>query len=728
MESARNTPRHKSNRRTGVAFGHGRAVLLILTICSQSVSLFGQQVANGITTVNLPFFGPAIFDAAGNSYSTGGGTVTAGAAQTQPGGGSCVLVGRFPIPGPCTDATIVKADASGNVIYGTLLGGPTADAATALSVDPAGNVYVAGTTGGSFPTTANAAIPTSTTSTVFAAKLSADGSRFLYSTYLPATAVTAPAIAFDAQGNAYIGGKTSTGHAYVAKLSADGSTFVYTVTLAGSVQDSAGALVVDAKGNVVVVGKTSSPDFPTTVGVVQAKLAGPQNAFLAKLDTNGNTIFSTYLGGSGVDAATLVQMDPTGTIYVAGVTASLDFPTTPGSFEPVPLVPLWNNASPGGFLARLAADGGAILYSSYVMTADSGLLQTGVASLLVTASGDAYISGLSGAGFPTTASAPQPCFGGPVDVFVAHVDPHGELTDATYLPNGNPTAGANFAQGLGLVSDGLLLVAWHSSGGVDELSRFTFANPGAAATSCLSPAVLNSATLNEGPVTQGEFVTLTGLGIGPDTGVAYQPDVQGRAPLSLAGVKVLFNGQPAPLLYVQSRQVNVQMPFELTGSTATISLQYGSAVFGPITVSLSLLATPGLFRLQPGYSTQAAAVNQDGTVNGPLNPARAGSVISLWGTGFAPISPACATGGLNPNAAVSLTQDFDASIDAAGLPAVITYAGGAPTLLCGIVQINMQVPAKWLPGVYLLEPWSQTITAITNTAQESFIGSTIYVK
>jgi hypothetical protein len=125
-------------------------------------------------------------------------------------------------------------------------------------------------------------------------------------------------------------------------------------------------------------------------------------------------------------------MDPTGTIYVAGVTASLDFPTTPGSFQPVALVPLWNNASPGGFLARLAADGGAILYSSYVITADSGLLQTGVASLLVTASGEAYISGLSGAGFPTTASAPQPCFGGPVDVFVAHVDPQGALADATY--------------------------------------------------------------------------------------------------------------------------------------------------------------------------------------------------------------------------------------------------------------------------------------------------------
>jgi hypothetical protein len=89
VESVRKTPRRAPDCRTGVTFGH--ATLLLLTICS--VSLCGQQAANPSTTVNLPFFGPAIFDAAGNSYSTGGGTVTAGAAQTQPGGGSCLLVG-----------------------------------------------------------------------------------------------------------------------------------------------------------------------------------------------------------------------------------------------------------------------------------------------------------------------------------------------------------------------------------------------------------------------------------------------------------------------------------------------------------------------------------------------------------------------------------------------------------------------------------------------------------
>jgi len=126
------------------------------------------------------------FSTAGNIYVTGAGAgmpvaVTPGAAQTNPGGGTCFL-GQF--PDACPDAYVGKADPAGNLVFGTLLGGPTGDSGTALAVDSAGDVFVAGTTGGSFPTTANAAIATSTTSKVFAAKINANGTRFVYSTYL----------------------------------------------------------------------------------------------------------------------------------------------------------------------------------------------------------------------------------------------------------------------------------------------------------------------------------------------------------------------------------------------------------------------------------------------------------------------------------------------------------------------------------------------------------------
>jgi len=114
---------------------------------------------------------------------------------------------------------------------GRLSGGPTDDHSTALAIDISGNVLVTGSTGGSFPTTANAAIGTSTTARVFAAKLNADGTRVLYSTYLPDTVATARAIAADYEGNAYIAGTTTTGHAVAVKLSADGSAILYTVVL-----------------------------------------------------------------------------------------------------------------------------------------------------------------------------------------------------------------------------------------------------------------------------------------------------------------------------------------------------------------------------------------------------------------------------------------------------------------------------------------------------------------
>ena len=103
--------------------------------------------------------------------------------------------------------TLPKADANGNLVFGTLLGGQTDDTAKAIAVDASGNVFVVGETGGSLPTTENAAIAASMTSHVFAAKISAGGSSFLYVTYLPDTDATGIAIAVDGQGNAYVAGR-----------------------------------------------------------------------------------------------------------------------------------------------------------------------------------------------------------------------------------------------------------------------------------------------------------------------------------------------------------------------------------------------------------------------------------------------------------------------------------------------------------------------------------------
>jgi uncharacterized protein (TIGR03437 family) len=712
-------------------------------------ALYAQPA--GITTIPAPIAGPAIFDASGNLYFFQGGPVTPGAVQTQNGGGACLNSnGFFSALGPCSDAYIGKLDASGKLVFGSYLGGSTADESAALAVDGQGNVFVTGSTGGSFPTTPNAAIANSTTSRSFAAKISADGSRLLYSTYLPDADSTPSAIAIDAQGNAYVAGKSNTGHAFVVKVSADGSAFLYNVSLAGSAQDSVTAISADSAGNAVIAGRTSSADFPVTSKALQNRLKGTQNGFAARLDAAGHVSFSTYLGGSGVDTPAAVQTDSAGNVYVAGQTSSLDFPTTSGSFEPTPIVPLWNNSSPGGFAAKLNADGSSLSWSTYVMSADHpaylavNQLFLGAAQLAVTASGEVYIAGLTGPGFPVTPSAPQACFdglqsaqtytgAGAANAFVAHLDARGALLDATYAGQG-----VSFTLGLSSTADGSVLLAF-SNASNNVRSQLRFGGPGSSAPTCLSPAVLNAATLSTIPYSSsgpalvpGELITLTGFGIGPDIGVASQ----GQAARQLGGVQILFDGQPAPVLYAQSRQINVLAPVELSAKTSTtITVLYNQATVGSITTSVVSYGFPGIFRLQPGVSSQAAAMNQDGTVNGPSSPAARGSVVSVWGTGFGLTDPACATGGLNPSVPINLAAGLSVDIadsTAPGVPVRYTpalYAGSAPALPCGVVQINLAVPANVPAGLYGFFPVS--LLALPDGAQSASqgnVGVTIWVK
>ncbi len=79
--------------------------------------------------------------------------------------------------------------------------------------------------------------------------------------------------------------------------------------------------------------------------------------FIAKLDPAGNILFATYLGGSGDELGASLQTDLAGNIYMAGLTQSIDFPTTAGSFQSTPAIPIWNNSAPGGFLTSLSPDG-----------------------------------------------------------------------------------------------------------------------------------------------------------------------------------------------------------------------------------------------------------------------------------------------------------------------------------------------------------------------------------
>ena len=705
----------------GPSYRPGRHAVFLMALAS--CSLCAQ--APSLDTITLPnaVSGPSIFDSAGNMYVYQTGPVSSGAYQTAGGGGTCLFPnGFFDSPGPCTDAYVGKFDASGNLIFGTLVGGNTNDAITGIALDPAGNVFITGTTGGGFPTTPGTAIPSSSTSKAFAAKLSPDGSRLLYSTYLPDSDAGPKALALDAQGNAYIGGVSAAGHAFVLKLNPDASSFLYNVSLQGSGQDSVSAIHSDAAGNLVVAGSTSSPDFPVSANALQRRLKGAQNLFLARIDSTGRTLSSTYFGGSGRDSVSSVQGDAPGNIYIAGPTTSFDFPATPGVFEPSAIVPLWSTSGPGGYTAKLTSDLSTLVWSTFVMSGDDLRYTTpvpphaGITQLFVTAEGDAYVAGLAGAGFPVTPSAPQPCFNGTnAIVFVAHLDARGALADATYAG-----ANSNFASGLFAGAGGTVRIAYNNSRNVATLR---FGAPGTSASACLSPAVLNSATfVPAGNIVPGELISLTGFGIGPETP-------------SSSNVQVLFDEQAAPVLYAQSRQINAQAPVELAGKTeTTISVIYNNNKLGAITTKVDTWGAPGLFRLHPGFSLDTAILNQDGTMNSPSNPAPIGSTIAMWGTGFGMITPACSTGGLNPFAAVRLLPPLivwfsEANPDPAAGPGLPVYSGSAPGLLCGIVQINRVIPDWVKPGVFSFIPMS-----LMQRPQGDYLGTSapvaalVYVK
>jgi uncharacterized protein (TIGR03437 family) len=682
---------------------------LLSSVLALPAGLAAQTTPGSIfVTHNAYIQGPSVIDPAGNVYATvQGGAVrgsntygtanpaiaTPGAAQTQSGGNFCP---SFMGGDSCTSAYIAKTDPSGNVLFATFLGGPTNSYGSAIAVDSSGNVYVAGTTGGGFPATDGAAIANSTTSSTFAAKISADGSKFLYVTYLPATMNSVNGMSVDAEGNAYIAGQTasqtnSPEHAYAVKLSADGSTLLYSVMLAGSNADSANAVTSDAAGDAFPTGWTRSKDFPVTSGVIQPQLAGAENVFVTELGPSGDIVAATFLGGSGVDSGGQILLDSQRNVYVTGATTSPDFPVTSGAFEGTATVLPWQNSESQAFIAKLSPDLSGSVYASY-FPGGSAIMAIGSAS-------DLYVAGgYAPPGLPLTASAPLRCFAGttafPVVLpqaigteFLARFSARGGVLDSTYVE----PAGGLLA--LTPAANGSLFQVGQS------VAQITFGGPGWIAPPCLSPATFSAASVNGPLATPGEFLSLFGWGIGPEQGVSAAP-----GQTSLGGVQVFFDGIPAPVLYAQSQQVNVQAPFEIAGeSSTTVTLRYGDTTFGPFPVP-TYPADPELFRLQPNVSNQALAENQDGSLNGPSNPAAPGSVVSLWGTGFPAISPACAAGGLNPLEAVNLAPGFVGAMSINGTMETAQYTGGAPGLACGLVQINMQVPATAASGALVVSP------------------------
>jgi hypothetical protein len=248
------------------------------------------------------------------------------------------------------DAFVVKLKVDGSgLVFGSFLGGKCNDAITGIAVDDHENVVVTGSTvSQDFPTTASAfGKRYGGNEDAFVAKLNADGSKLLASTFLGGTAFDrAQGIALDTAGNAYVTGWTTssdfpttrgafdTRHngdedAFVAKLDAGASKVVYSTYLGGEAKDRGRGIAVDTAGGAYVTGATASPGFPTSAKALERRHQGNEDAFVAKLNPKGSRLdYSTYLGGAALDFGRSVALDADRNAYVTGRTESVDFPTS----------------------------------------------------------------------------------------------------------------------------------------------------------------------------------------------------------------------------------------------------------------------------------------------------------------------------------------------------------------------------------------------------------------
>lgn len=211
-----------------------------------------------------------------------------------------------------------------------------------------------------------------------------------------------------------------------------------------------------------------------------------------------------------------------------------------------------------------------------------------------------------------------------------------------------------------------------------------------------STGIVNGASFAGGPISPGEIVTLFGARMGPGNIAPFLLDSAGRVPTALAGTRVLFGGQPAPLLYVSATQIGAIAPYSLGAQqTVDVVVEAGGVRSEPVSVRLAA-AAPGLFTIDASGKGQAAALNQDGSVNGRTSPVRTGDVVVLFGTGEGQTLPAGVDGALTGTDAPRPVLPLRVTIG--GKEGTVLYAGGAPGLVAGLVQINVRVPADVAPG------------------------------
>jgi hypothetical protein len=439
------------------------------------------------------------------------------------------------------DAFAAKLDSSGHLVWNTFLGGAGDDSGKAIAVDGSGNVHVVGTS------TANWGSPQRAYGggqDAFVAKLDSTG-QIVWNTFLGGAEYDEGyAIAVDGSGNAYVAGASqatwgSPQRAFGGSLDAfaakldSAGQLVWNTFLGGTGWDEGHAIAVDERGNVYVAGYSVA-----TWGSPQRAFVGGSNggtdAFAAKLDSStGQLVWSTFLGGAGSEDGYAIAVDGSGNAYVAGYSED-----TWGSPQ---------RAFSGGYgdaFATKLDSLGYLVWNTFLGGEgyDSG------SAIAVDGSGNAYVAGDS---YYNTWGSPQRAFSGGIvgDAYAAQLDGTGKLVWNTFL------GGAGTDHGFAITVDGsgnayvagYSAATWGSpqrafSSGVYSIDYNAFV---AKLASVVTPTT-TAVTANTNPSTYGQTVTftatVTGSGATPTGTVTFKADNIAIAGCGTNGAVNLMNG------------------------------------------------------------------------------------------------------------------------------------------------------------------------------------------
>jgi uncharacterized protein (TIGR03437 family) len=642
----------------------------------------------------LLLFSSAVCSAAGLTYSTYLRESFAPSAIVTDPAGNVYMAGSAQVNATTssqTAAIVVKLNPSGlQYIYVRTFGGSGSDAAMGIAVDSAGDAYVTGTTSSpDFPITPGrqtGTLPGANETRAFVVKLDPQG-EILFSDVLGTVSTTGLTVAIAADGGILVSGVStsaglassggaysvpnSRGRPFLMKLDATGSNLAFTATGIGG-----NALAIDAAGNIYMAGSTVYSDYPTTPGAYQSVLnpvficSGDcqigfpgTNQYLTKVAPNASKlIYSTGVASTSQTVNNGLAVDPAGNAYVTGL-AYGNYDWTVGQS---------NTGFVQPFVTKLDAAGAQALYS----------IQIGGAGVVLGSQGDVFVGGAYndvnfglGIAIPSPLPPPLPLgvsnlpaqcqVGNTINAsegYVSHLDARtGNVLGTVVADGSNVTAsGIAYAGGTnvwlaaatiqadtpitpGAVTPATLLpgaFAWAYLG----QANFSATKTSAPQIACMMDGA-NEARV--GVVAPSQLLSLFGTGLGPATGVAAKDN----STTSLAGVKVTFGGEAAPLLYVSSSQINVAVPFDVLGQIvpgppkfATMQVSVNGVDAPPREVPL-IASNPSLFAdlntvtVTCGNTTYgglllAFAVNRDGTLNSCSHPAKVGTVVSLFLNGL----------------------------------------------------------------------------------------------